>query len=313
MVTYTLRKGLLAIPLALLIVTVVFFLLRLIPGGPAMAVLGDRATAESIATFNREWGLDRPLLVQYADYMRDLLTGDLGRSYVNGSAIGPMIARAIPHSLLLTGAATLVSMLIGIPLGILTALRRDSLFDAAGRAFGLVGLSVPDFYFGILLILAFALSVHWLPMRGAGDWSDPASIVLRLIMPAITLGWASTAMIMRIGRSSLLEVLQNDYIRTARAQGHRERRVILKYALRNAMIPVLTVVGLNMGLILGNAIIIETVFSRPGLGKLLIGSVMSRDFSTMQSTLVVFALAITLINQMTDLTYALVDPRIRYE
>jgi len=311
--TFFVRKAIGIVPMVLVLVTVVFFLLRLVPGGPAIAVLGDRATPDSIAAFEARWGLDRPLLVQYADYMAGLARLDFGRSFIDGSSVRESLARAVPHSILLMLAATAVSLVLGITVGVLAALRRGTWTDGASRAFALFGFSIPDFYLGVVLILLFSLQLGWLPMRGAGDWDDTADLALRLIMPALALGLPTAAVVMRIARASMLEVLPSDYLRTARAKGLSPRVVSFKHALRNALIPVVSVVGLNMGLILGNTIVLEIVFSRPGIGRLLIGSIFNRDFAVLQSTLVVYAVCIALINLLTDLAYGVVNPAIRYE
>jgi len=297
----------------IIITTVVFFTLRIIPGGPAEAVLGNQATAEAIKSFNEEWGLNQPLYAQYLRYIIGLLHGDLGRSFVNGSKITPMIIRALPYSILLSVAATIISILIGLPIGIISAIdtKAKLFWDNISRILALIGISMPDFYFGILLIILFSLNLHWFPMHGAGEWYEPIEIIKRIIMPATTLGFASSASIMRITRSSILEVLTQDYIRTAHSKGLNETTVLWKHALKNALIPIISIIGVNMSLILGNVIVIEIIFSRPGIGKLLIGSVMDRDYTVIQSTIIIFAFFITFINLLTDIAYAYVNPRIR--
>lgn len=307
------RKLIGIVPLVLGLVTVVFFLLRLVPGGPAIAVLGDRATPESIAAFEARWGLDRPLLIQYADYLAGLAQLDFGRSYIDGSSVATALARAVPHSIALMLAATLVSLVLGIAVGVIAAMRHGTWVDGASRAFALFGFSIPDFYLGVVLILLFSLNLGWLPMRGAGEWSDPIDVLVRLVMPALALGIPTAAVVMRIARASMLEVLPSDYLRTARSKGLRPLQVSFKHGLRNALIPVTSVVGLNMGLILGNTIVLEIVFSRPGIGRMLIGSIFSRDFAVLQSTLAVYAVSIALLNLLTDVAYGIVNPAIRYE
>lgn len=309
---YVIGRLLATCRLVVVLITVTFFVLRLVPGGPAVAVLGDMATPEAIAAFNSRWGLDRPLWSQYLSFMFNLFRGDLGVSYTSEVPVSELMADALPHSLLLMASATLVSLVIGLPLGIYSALRAGSARDGISRIFSLIGLSIPDFYLGILLILLFSLHLGWLPMSGAGQWNDPVSIGVRLIMPTLTLGIASAALVARTTRSAMLEVLNQAYVATARSKGLAERIVIVKHALRNALSLVVTVVGLNMGITLGNTLIVETVFTRPGLGKLLTGSVLSRDFATIQSSVAVFAGIIALINLLTDLTYAIINPRVRY-
>jgi len=243
--------------------------------------------------------------------MGNLLRGDLGRSYISGMEITPIIARALPYSISLTICATILSLLIGIPVGLLSALKPNSIIDSISRFMVFIGLSMPDFYFGILLIILFSLNFNLLPMVGGGQWSEPLSVLIRLIMPSLTLSLASAATIMRITRSSVLDNIKQDYIRTAYSKGLTVKTVLIKHVLRNALIPILSVTGINMGLILGNVIIIEMIFSRPGLGKLLIGSVMDRDFMMIQSTIVIFAIFISLINLTTDLAYAFTNPRVK--
>jgi len=302
----------LLVPLILIIiVTIVFFSMRFVSGGPAEVVLGDQASESAIETFNKKWGLNRPLYIQYISYMGNLLRGDLGRSYISGMEITPIIARALPYSISLTICATILSLLIGIPVGLLSALKPNSIIDSISRFMVFIGLSMPDFYFGILLIILFSLNFNLLPMVGGGQWSEPLSVLIRLIMPSLTLSLASAATIMRITRSSVLDNIKQDYIRTAYSKGLTVKTVLIKHVLRNALIPILSVTGINMGLILGNVIIIEMIFSRPGLGKLLIGSVMDRDFMMIQSTIVIFAIFISLINLTTDLAYAFTNPRVK--
>ena len=311
MLEYSIRKMLLVPLILIIIVTIVFFSMRFVSGGPAEVVLGDQASESAIETFNKKWGLNRPLYIQYISYMGNLLRGDLGRSYISGMEITPIIARALPYSISLTICATILSLLIGIPVGLLSALKPNSIIDSISRFMVFIGLSMPDFYFGILLIILFSLNFNLLPMVGGGQWSEPLSVLIRLIMPSLTLSLASAATIMRITRSSVLDNIKQDYIRTAYSKGLTVKTVLIKHVLRNALIPILSVTGINMGLILGNVIIIEMIFSRPGLGKLLIGSVMDRDFMMIQSTIVIFAIFISLINLTTDLAYAFTNPRVK--
>lgn len=311
MLEYSIRRILMVPLILIIIVTIVFFSMRFVSGGPAEVVLGDQASESAIETFNKKWGLDRPLYVQYFSYMGNLLRGDLGESYISGMKIAPIIGRALPYSILLTISATILSLLIGIPVGVLSALKPNSIIDNISRFMVFIGLSMPDFYFGILLIMLFSLKLKLLPMVGGGQWNEILSVLVRLIMPSLTLSLASAATIMRITRSSVLDIIKEDYVRTAYSKGLTERIVLKKHVLRNALIPILSVTGINMGLTLGNVIIIEIVFTRPGLGKLLIGSVMNRDFMMIQSTIVIFAMFICLINLLTDLAYAFTNPRVK--
>ncbi len=313
MVKYAIRRILISLPILLTVVTLIFFLVRSMPGGPAMAVLGDYASKESIAALKKEMGLDIPLWQQYLNFLKDLSRGDLGKSLINGMPVAPEVARVLPYTLLLTVSSALFGVFFGIPLGVFTALRRNRLFDYIGRTFSLAGISLPSFFLGILLMLIFSVKLDLFPVVGGGDIHDFNDMLHHLFLPALTLGLMMTAYITRTTRSSVLNVLREDYVRTARAKGLRERLVIYGHTLRNAMLPVVSFVGVYTIVLIGGSVLVEIVFSRPGLGKMMVGAIQQRDYMMLQSVMVVYAGMVIVINLLTDLSYGLIDPRIRYD
>lgn len=306
---FIIRRLVDAVPTALLVLTLVFLAMRLLPGDPAIAVLGDLAGEEQIARFRERLGLNEPLWRQYLDFLVNTLQGDFGRSLVNNVPIGQLLARHLPYTIELTIGATIIGLLIGIPIGVLSAVKRNTAADYVARLFALAGFSVPDFYLGAILLIVFALAVDWFPIMGGGEGF--LDRMYHLFLPALTLGLIKAAFITRLTRSAMLEVLRRDYVRTARSKGLAERRVLYKHALRNAMLPVVTGLGIYTLATLSGSIAIELVFSRPGVGQLLIGAVASRDYPMIQAGLVVFSLFVVLVNMATDLLYAAIDPRIR--
>lgn len=308
MAGYIFRRCLEVVPTVLLVLTLVFLALRIMPGDPAVAALGDFATPEAIAAFREKLGLHQPLWKQYIDFVTGALTADFGRSMQNNASINELLAQALPHTIILGLSATLIGIIIGVPLGAMTAVNRNGKLDGFGRIFALIGFSLPDFYFGVLLLLFLSLHLGWFPMLGAGK--TLIEQIHHLVLPAITLGVVMAAFVMRLTRSSLLEVLRRDYIRTARGKGVAERWVIYKHALRNALIPVTTGLGIYLLTTLSGTITVELVFSRPGLGTLLISGVSGRDYTLVQAGLVVFAFFVVAVNLMTDLLCAAIDPRI---
>ncbi len=313
MVKYAIRRILISLPILLTVVTLIFFLVRSMPGGPAVAVLGDYASKESIAALEKEMGLDIPILKQYMNFLKALSQGDLGKSLINGMPVAPEVARVLPYTLLLTVSSALFGVFFGIPLGVFTALRRNRLFDYIGRTFSLAGISLPSFFLGILLMLIFSIKLDLFPVVGGGDIHDFSDMLHHLFLPALTLGLMMTAYITRTTRSSVLNVLGEDYVRTARAKGLRERRVIYGHTLRNALLPVVSFIGVYTIVLIGGSVLVEVVFSRPGLGKMMVGSIQQRDYMMLQSVMVVYAGMVIVINLLTDLSYGLIDPRIRYD
>lgn len=306
---FIIRRLIDAVPTALMVLTLVFLAMRLLPGDPAIAVLGDLAGEEQIARFREKMGLNDPLWRQYFLFLFNTVQGDFGRSLVNNVPIGELLARHLPYTVNLTIGATVIGLLIGLPIGILSAVKRNAGIDYVARIFALIGFSVPDFYLGAILLIIFALGLGWFPIMGGGEGAF--GHLYHLFLPALTLGLIKAAFITRLTRSAMLEVLPRDYVRTARSKGLAERRVLYKHALRNALIPVTTGLGIYTLSTLSGSIAIELVFSRPGLGQLLIGAVSSRDYPMIQAGLIVFSLFVVLVNMVTDLLYAAIDPRIR--
>lgn len=313
MLTYTLRRLASAIPTLLIVLTIVFVMVRIAPGDPARAVLGDYASEAAVTALRTRMGLDAPLWRQYLDYLGGLLRGDFGRSLINGSPIGPQIARALPYTLQLTFGGIFIGLLLGTSLGIFTALNRNRAPDYIGRILSLLGVSFPSFYLGILLMLVFSVWLGLLPAVGGGDQSDPIDTLRHLILPASTLGLVMTSYVTRLTRSTFLGVASEDYVRTARSKGLKRRVVVYKHMLRNALIPIISISGIYAIVLTGGSLVVEVVFSRPGLGRLMVGSMLQRDYITVQSVIVVYALFVLLINLVTDLGYAAADPRIRYD
>ncbi|RLC65795.1 MAG: ABC transporter permease [Chloroflexi bacterium] len=313
MLIYIVRRIVVSLPILLTVLTLVFLLVRLAPGDPAVAALGDYASQEAVERMRERMGLNAPLWLQYVRFLGQLVRGDLGHSLINNVPVSQQIKRVLPYTLELTAAGILVGLLFGIPLGIATALRRNTLIDYLGRIFGLTGLSVPAFYLGILLMLLFSVQLNWFPVVGGGDLTDLGDNLRHLCLPALSLGLIMTAYVARMTRSALLAVLNEDYIRTARSKGLPERLVLLRHALRTALIPVVSVVGVYSIVLIGSSVMTEVVFSRPGLGKLMVGAMKQRDYTTLQSIMVIYASFVVIINLLTDLAYGIIDPRIRYQ
>lgn len=310
MITYIIRRLIRAVPVLFGVITIVFMLMRLAPGDPAQTMLGEYATREAVADLRHALGLDQPLPVQYATMMYSYLRGDLGRSFFTGQSTLDEILMNFPYTLQLGTLSIMIATAIAIPVGMLCAYKRNTATDYIGMVVALLGISMPDFWLGILLIMVFAVWLNWLPAVGAGDMHDPVSLLRHIILPAFTMGTAIAALTTRMTRSCMLEVLSQDYVRTARAKGLRERIVFWRHALRNALIPVITVVGLNFGRLLGGTVVIEVVFARPGIGKLLFDAIYSRDYPQVQATVAFFALLFILVNLIVDLSYGYIDPRI---
>lgn len=311
MTKYLIRRLLLAIPTLFLMLTVIFVLVRLVPGDPAIAILGDQASEQSLQRLREQLGLNDPIHIQYLKFLGDVLTGNFGVSLTSGRSVLHEVAIVLPHTLQLTAAAILIGAVIGVPLGTWAAIYRNKWPDYASRVLSLVGLSFPAFVSGILLLLAFAIQLRWFPVIGTSG-SGFADQMRNLVLPAINLGLIMTAYITRVTRSSTLNVLGEDYIRTARAKGVRPVKLIMRHTLRNALIPVVTVVGLYFGTLVGNSVLTEIVFTRPGLGRLILGALSSRDYTLLQGLMVVFATFVILVNTLTDIVYGLIDPRVKY-
>lgn len=303
MTFYLLRRLLQAVPVVLGVIFAVMLTIEMIPGDPVTLMLGEHATQESVAAVREALGLDKPLVVRYAQYIGNLLRGDLGRSLRERRQVSEELADVWPATLELTAAALIIAVIFGVLAGIVSAVWPNSFFDGVMRLTSLFGLSMPVFWTGLTLIVFFSLWLNWLPVGGSGS-------LRHLILPAVTLSLPSLAMVARMTRSSVLEVLREDYIRTARAKGVRERAVVLKHGLRNACIPIVTLLGLQVGQLLGGAVLTETVFAWPGMGRLIVRAIFARDYILLQGAILVFALAFVLINLLVDISYAMFDPRV---
>jgi peptide/nickel transport system permease protein len=330
---FTLRRIAALIPVLIGVSVVVFLFLHLIPGDPATAMLGDHATAESAARLRTAYGLDEPWPTQYAIYVGRLLQGDLGRSIRSNTPVTQELAQRFPATVELAVMAMLIAIAVGVPAGVISATKRGSIFDHLSVSVALAGVSMPIFWLGLMLAWFFGVQLKWLPFSarldtGAqftpitnlllldavirGDWNILGQAFRHLLLPAIALSTVPMAIIMRMTRGAMLEVLGQDYVRTARAKGMRDRVVIVGHALQNAMLPVVTVVGLQVGLLLSGAILTETIFSWPGIGRWIYESIQVRDYPVVQSMTLVIALVFVLANLVVDLSYAWLDPRVRY-
>ncbi len=296
----------LTIPVVWAVVTLVFLLLHLVPGDPVLAFLGETATPEQVAEMRHRFGLDRPLLEQYAHYWKQVLRGDLGVTFVDRRPVAEKILARYPATLQLAVAALVIALLISIPLGVAAARHQGGIRDAAASTLALAGIALPNFALGPLLILLFSVKLRLLPPSGFGD-------LVHLVLPALTLGAALAAILTRLVRTSVLEELHQEYVKTARAKGLNERTVIYRHVLRNGLIPVVTIVGLQFGVLLGGAIITERIFNWPGIGTLTIEAITARDYPLVQGCLLVIALTYILVNTATDLLYRVLDPRVQVE
>jgi ABC-type dipeptide/oligopeptide/nickel transport system permease component len=312
MIRHVSRRLLLAVPTLLAVFTIIFIIVRVAPGDPAVAALGDYASADAVAALRERMGLNEPLWKQYLTFLGDLTRGDLGRSLISQKPVSEQIAFVLPYTLELTLASILIGLMLGIPTGVLTAIRRNTAVDYVGRMLSLLGLSFPSFYLGILLMFFFAVRLGLFPAVGSAPFTEPARNLHYLVLPALTLGLIETAYIARMTRSVCLTILTDDYIRTARAKGLEEWVVLVKHALRAALIPIVSLVGIFAISLIGSSVLVEEVFARPGLGKLMVGATKQKDYTTLQSIMVVYALMIVIINLVVDIIYTYVDPRVRF-
>ena len=306
MPSFLLRRVLLAIPTLVGVLVVVFLLLYVAPGDPVQEMVGERADAETIARLRRELRLDDPVPVQFLHYAGGVLSGDLGTSYITGRPILRDIAERFPKTLLLAATAMVLAALLGISIGVVTARWPGGLLDRVTLGAAYLGISFPVYWVGLLLILLFAVTLRWLPPSGYGR-------AQYLVLPALALGSRSIAFLARVTRSSMLEVLGSDFVRTARAKGLVERTVIVRHALRNALIPVITVLGLDFGYYLTGSILTETIFSWPGLGRYVVNAISRRDLPAIQGSVLFLSVVFVAVNLLTDLAYAKADPRVSYE
>lgn len=333
MAGYLLRRLLLTIPILLGVSMLVFFMLHSAGGDPATLMLGSRADPDAIAELRAELGLDRPLWVQYVDFLSGAVRGDFGRSYRSNSPVVAEIAARFPATIELAVAAMGIAVVVGVVVGTVAAVRRHTIFDYLSSAGVLLGISIPTFWLGIILIIVFGLWLRWLPISGRvdprlgadpsvpfltvtsllqGNWAVAGDAFRHLILPALTLAAWPAAIVARMTRASLLESLGQDYAHTARGKGLPERLIVVRHAARNALLPVLTVVGLEFGTLLGGAVVTETIFAWPGLGQLTVAAIGARDYQVIQGVVVLLAAVFVVLNLMVDVLYAVLDPRIRY-
>jgi len=303
---YLVRRLLLTIPVLLGVATLVFSLIHLVPGDPAQAMLGDGASPQDVADLRVSLGLDRPLLDQYVTFMRQAVTGDLGQSFRTGQPVTTMIVERLPATAELAIAAMIVAILIAIPLGVIAAVWRGTAVDYGAMTFSLAGVSIPNFWSGPLLAIVFAVELGWLPVSGRGT-------LAHLVLPAVSLGLALAAILARMTRASLLDELRELYVRAARARGVSRAFAITGHALRNSMVPLLTIIALQFGAVLTGAVITETIFAWPGIGRLLIQAIGFRDYPMVQGCILLIAVTYVTVNLVTDLMYGVLDPRIRLE
>jgi peptide/nickel transport system permease protein len=294
--------------------TLVFFMVRLIPGDPVVQMLGPEYTPEAAEALRHKLGLDQPFHIQYVRWFGSVLTGDLGGSIATGETVAEIIASGLPKTLSLAGLSFIIALTIAVPAGIIAALRRNSAFDYGASIISFVGVSMPSFWIGIILILIFAVRLRWLPAIGYSELREEGFVewAKRLILPSIAIGAGYSAILMRFVRAGLLEALGSDYVRTARAKGARERTVVLRHALRNSLIPVVTVIGIQLALLLSGAVVVETVFSIRGIGRILVGAIFDRDYPIVQGVILLIAVIFVLANLIVDIVYTFLDPRIRY-
>jgi peptide/nickel transport system permease protein len=313
MLPFVIRRLIQVVPVLLFASVVVFLMIYLVPGDPVLAVLGAEARPEQVAAMRAQMGLDRPLAAQYARWVGRVMRGDLGVSFINSYPVWSLIGLKLPATLALTAGALGAALLVSLPLGVLAAMRQGSWVDRVAVGFTALGLSVPTFWLGVLLVLLFSLHLQWLPASGYVPlFTRPALSLQHLLMPSLTLGIAIAAILTRFVRSAMLEVIRQDYVRTARAKGLPEKRVVVRHALKNAFIPVLTVIALQVGNLLGGAVVTESIFDYPGVGQLILYAVMTKDYTVVQGTLLLLVAAFVLINLLTDMAYAFLDPRVRY-
>lgn len=313
MMSYVIRRVLLAVPTLFLMLTAIFVLVRLVPGDAASVILGDQASAASLAALREKLGLDQPVPAQYLAFLGKVLTGDLGQSLSSGRSVIQEVLLVLPSTIELTVAAIAIGLVFGLPLGIAAALSRNGWIDYVTRVVSLVGLSFPAFVSGILMLIVFSIQLRWFPVLGNTSGSGSLAERLRaLALPALNLGIIMTAYVMRVTRAAMLGVLTEDYIRTARAKGVGPGQLVVTHALRNSLIPIITVVGLYFGTLIGNSVLTEIIFNRPGLGKLIIGALNARDYTLLQGLMIIFAICVIVVNTLTDLAYGLVDPRVKY-
>lgn len=304
MYKYIFRRILYLIPVILGVTFIVFMILNLAPGDSVRMILGEQATPEQVAALEKKMGLDKPLLVQYLNYMKNLLRGNLGVSYRTNQPVAAEVFSRFPYTLILSLVATAFSVLLAIPIGVIAATKQNTAMDTATMIVALIGVSMPMFWLSLLLILLFSLKLGWFPVSGAKTISS-------IVLPAFALGFMNMALVARTTRSSMLETIRQDYMRTALSKGLSRKKAVMKHALKNALIPTITVVGLQIGNLLGGAVLAETVFAWPGIGRLMVQSITSRDVPMVLGCIIIFTISISVVNLIVDILYGFIDPRIR--
>lgn len=313
MLGYILRRLAATIPVMLIVAVFVFLMLRLTPGDPAAIIAGDNANAEQVAAIRMRLGLDQPILQQFVIWFGNMLRGDFGESFFFKKTVSELIASRLEPTLALSLATIVIAVVVAVPLGVLAAYKQGTWIDKIVMGFSVLGFSVPVFVIGYSLIYLFAIKLNWLPVQGYQRIGDGfGGFLQRLILPSVTLSVIYIALIARMTRTSVLDVMGEDYIRTARAKGQVERIVLFRHALRNAAVPIVTVIGLGVALLIGGVVVTESVFTIPGLGRLTVDAVLARDYPTIQAVILLFSFVYVLINLMVDLLYCAFDPRIRY-
>ncbi|HEV3396632.1 MAG TPA: ABC transporter permease [Xanthobacteraceae bacterium] len=313
MAGYILRRIAATVPVMLIVAVLVFLMLRLTPGDPAAVIAGDNANAEQIAAIRTHLGLDQPIVVQFFIWFGHILRGDFGESFFFKKSVAELIASRLEPTLALSLSTILIAVVVAVPLGVLAAYKQGTLVDKIVMGFSVLGFSVPVFVIGYSLIYLFAIELNWFPVQGYQRIADGfGGFVERLILPSLTLSVIYIALIARMTRTSVLDVMGEDYIRTARAKGQVERKVLFNHALRNAAVPIVTVIGLGVALLIGGVVVTESVFTIPGIGRLTVDAVLARDYPTIQAVILLFSLVYVLINLIVDLAYRVFDPRIRY-
>src|ERR1044072_8366385 len=313
MIGYILRRLLATAPVMLIVAVLVFLMLRLTPGDPAAIIAGDNANAEQIALIRNRLGLDEPIVTQFFIWLGNAFHGDFGESFFFKKTVAELIASRIEPTLALSIATIVIAVCVAVPLGVIAAYKHDTIVDRIVMGFSVLGFSVPVFVIGYSLIYLFGIKIHWVAVQGYQRSGDRfGGFLQRLILPSVTLSIIYIALIARMTRTSVLDVMGEDYIRTARAKGQVEIKVLFKHALKNAAVPIVTVIGLGIALLIGGVVVTESVFSIPGLGRLTVDAVLARDYPTIQAVILLFSFVYVLINLLVDVTYTLFDPRIRY-
>jgi peptide/nickel transport system permease protein len=313
MVSFILRRFIQMIFVLIGASFMVFISVHLTPGDPAMVIGGEQATIEDLDNIRETLGLDKPIAVQYFEYMKGVLSGDLGISFHTDQSVASELFSRFPNTLALAILSLFFSIVIGIPIGIISAIKQNSWMDITGTTSALIGVSIPNFWMGAMLILVFSVNLHWFPVSGLVTPFFSFEGIRHLLLPSIAIGTASAALIARMTRSSMLEIVRSDYVRTARSKGVKEKKVIFVHSLRNAMIPVITIIGTEFGVLLGGAIITEQVFAINGIGRLIIDAILARDFPIVQGGVLFIAFIFVFVNFLVDVIYVLIDPRISYD